>query len=193
MKTRCYVFSAFFFSILSLALLLSSCKKSSGGNDGSTNNSGFYLSASVNGKTWNANVANDNMQSPVLAAQTGSGASTLFLVLGIQAQGKDSSAFAIVFPQSIALNKTLVFDASKYMIGIYAATATAGYETSASTNSDDSLTITSLDQTAKVIEGTFKGTFYLTSGSGSVKVTNGKFRTPYVLDASQLPPSNIKF
>jgi hypothetical protein len=192
MKTRCYVFPAFF-SILSLVLLLSSCKKNSGGNDGGSNNSGYYLSASVNGKSWNANVANDSLHSPVLAAQTGSGASTVFLVLGIQAQGKDSSAFAIVFPKSITLNKTLVFDASKYMAGIYAATATSGYQTSTNTNSDDSLTITSLDATARVIEGTFKGTFYLTSGSGSVKVTDGKFRTPYVLDASQLPRSNIKF
>lgn len=169
--------------------VLSGCKKSS---DGGGSNSQYYLTATVSGKAWSANVANNSMNTPVLAAVTGSGSSTVILVLGIQAVGKDSSAFAIAFPPTITLNKTVAFDASKYMAAIYAASSTASYATSKTPNSDDSLTITNYDQTAKVVEGTFKGTFYLQSGSGSIKITDGKFKTPYVLDASQLPPSNIK-
>ncbi|MBS1664553.1 MAG: hypothetical protein JST68_26135 [Bacteroidetes bacterium] len=188
------------FSSLALAatlLVLSpACKKNSGNDGGGgTTSSEYYLSATVNGKAWNANTSNNSMHTPVLAAQTGSGSSTVLLVLGIQAAGKDSSAFAIVFPKSITLNKTYVFNPSQYMAGIYAPSAVLSYATSSNTNSDDSLTITSFDQSAKIIEGKFKGTFYLQSGTGatSVKITDGKFRTPYVLDASQLPPSNIKY
>jgi hypothetical protein len=169
--------------------LLPACKKDSGGG-GSASNSAYYLTATVNGVAWKANLANDT--TPVLAALSGSGSSTLVLVLGIQAQGKDSSAFAIVFPSNITLNKTTVFNSANYSVAVYAPSATADYETVSGVKSDDSLTVTSYDQSTRIIEGTFSGTFYLSTGSGSVKVTNGKFRTPYVLDASQLPPSNVK-
>ncbi len=178
--------------LLSFSALLPSCKKSSGGSDNGSS-SPYYLSATINGKAWNANVANDSLHSPVLAVLTGSGSSTIALAIGIQASGKDSSALAIVFPKNITLNKTLVFNASNYMAAVYVANPTNTYETSKNTNSDDSLTITSFDQNAKIIEGTFKGTFYLTTGTGSVKITDGKFKTPYLTDASQLPPNNIKF
>jgi hypothetical protein len=173
---------AFFFS-------LSACKKDSGGGSSAANSS-YYLSATVNGAAWKANVANDS--TPVLAALSGTGSATLVLVLGIQAAGKDSSAFAIAFPANITLNKTIVFNTANYSVAVYAPNATADYETVSGVASDDSLTVTSFDKSTMIIEGTFSGTFYLSTGSGSVKVTNGKFRTPYVLDASQLPPSNIK-
>ena len=182
-------------SVALFSLILPACKKSSGGGDGNTTtgSSEYYLNATVNGKAWSANVSNNSLNTPVLAAQTGSGSATLMLVLGIQAVNKDSSAFAIVFPKTITLNKTVVFNPSQYMAGVYAPNATSTYATSKNTSSDDSLTVTSFDQSAKIIEGTFKGTFYLSTGTGTVKVTDGKFRTPYVLDASQLPPSNVKF
>ncbi len=185
------------YTLLTLAVLSLSfpaCKKSSGGSGsgGNNTNSEYYFTATVNGKAFNANVSNNTLNTPVLAALTGSGSATLVLVLGIQAANKDSSAFAIVFPQNITLNKTVVFNPSQYMAGVYAPNATSTYATSKNTNSDDSLTVTSFDKSAKVIEGTFKGTFYLSTGTGTVKVTDGKFRTPYVLDASQLPPSNVK-
>ena len=172
-----------------LFVLLPACKKSSGGGGGGSN-SKYYLSATVNGAAWNANVANDT--TPVLAALTGTGSSTLTLVLGIQAAGKDTSAFAIVFPADITLNKTIVFNVANYTEAVFTPDGTATYATSSGVASDDSLTITTFDKSAKIIEGTFKGTFYMTTGSGSLKITNGKFRTPYIMDASQLPPSTIK-
>lgn len=190
---------SFSFAALIAVLLMTtpSCKKSSGNDGGGTPDpSGYYLTATVNGKTWSANVgANNSQHTPVLAALSGSGSATLALVLGVQAINKDSSAFAIVFPKNITLNKTVVFNASQYMAAVYAPNAALAYATSKNLNSDDSLTITNFDQTSQVIEGKFKGTFYLQSGSGAttVKVTDGKFKTPYVLDATQLPPSNVKF
>jgi hypothetical protein len=189
MKFRSYTL----LSIALVVLLFPACKKSSGGGSDNNSNSEYYLNATVNGKAWSANVSNNSLNTPVLAAQTGSGSATLILVLGIKALNKDSSAFAIVFPKNITLNKTVVFNASQYMAGVYAPDATSTYATSKNINSDDSLTVTGFDQTAKIIEGTFKGTFYLSTGTGTVKVTDGKFRTPYVLDVSQLPPSNVKF
>ena len=128
-----------------------------------------------------------------MAALTGSGASTVVLTLGIQAENKDSSALAIVFPKNIPLNKMLVFNASDYMAAVYAPDANTSYATAPGAGSDDSLMITGFNDTTQVIEGTFKGTFYLQNGSGTVSITNGKFKTPYVLDASELPPSNVKF
>ena len=177
---------------LSLFALLPSCKKSSGGNDSGVDTSGYYLIATINGQTWAANVANNSMNTPVLAALTGSGSSTLALTIGLKAAGKDTSAIALVFPENITLNKMQVFNASKYMEAIYLSNATTEYETSTNVNSDDSLEITTFDQSAKVIAGSFKGTFYLSTGGGTVKITDGKFKTPYVNDASELPP-NVKF
>jgi hypothetical protein len=176
-------------------LTLSSCKKSSGGGvGGSTNTSGYYLSATVNGKAWNANVANDSLKSPVLAGIDYTGVSYVLIVLGEQTAGKDTSAIALVFPENITLNKTVAFNAAQSIEAVYAASATAGYNTvSPGGTTDDSLTVTTFDQTSKVIEGTFKGTFYRTTGSGTVKITDGKFRTPYLMDINSLPPSNVKF
>src|ERR1700761_8383235 len=91
------------FLIAGCVLAATACKKSGGGGDNTGNNAGYFLTATVGGKAWAANVANDTLHSPVIAAITSSGSAKLVLLLGVQAAGKDSTAIAIVFPQNIVL------------------------------------------------------------------------------------------
>jgi len=170
-----------------------SCKKDSGGS--SAVNSAYYLSASVSGKSWNANVGLDNLHDPALAALNGLNAGDIAAVIAEEAAGKDTSAIVIVFPVNIPLNQPWAFSSANLALAAYAPNASLVYQTPSGGNAGDSVTVTTFDQTNLVIEGTFKGTFYSTTGSGSVTITNGKFRVPYVIDAAQQSslPGGIKF
>src|ERR1700744_1043900 len=116
--------SCTFLSILTLITVFSACKKC-GGSGSSTNTSGYYLTATINGKSWAANIANDTLKSPVLAAPDNG----LVLLLGEQLAGKDTTAIALVFPESITLNKTVAFNASQYTEAAYASGGSSGYNT----------------------------------------------------------------
>jgi hypothetical protein len=172
---------------------LPSCKKDSGNS--SAVNSAYYLSASVSGTSWNANVGLDSLHDPAIAALNGLNTGDIAVVIAEEASGKDTSAFVIVFPVEIPLNQAWAFNTANLALAAYAPNASLVYQTPSTGNAGDSVTVTTFDQTNQVIEGTFKGTFYSTTGSGSVTITNGKFRAPYVIDAAQQSslPGNIKF
>ncbi|HTE12480.1 MAG TPA: hypothetical protein VK645_15960 [Chitinophagaceae bacterium] len=178
-------------------LLVQSCKKSSG-DDANNNTSGYYLTANVNGQAWSANVNSTLNNSPAIAAVTGSGSSTVLLLLGLKAVNKDTTALVLIFPQNVALNKTLNFDPAQYLEGAYVAEITPGsgtyygYNTTSATGGSGTITITLFDQSSKTIEGTFAGSFGSQQGRPAVKVTDGKFRCVYTTDITQLPKSNVK-
>jgi hypothetical protein len=92
------------------------------------------------------------------------------------------------------LNKQTNFAANLYTAGVYV-DGTTGYNSDPANKGSGSLTVTSFDQTAKVIEGTFSGTFGLVSGGATtVQVTNGKFKCIYTTQANANPfPPNVKF
>lgn len=183
--------------VIGSGLLLPGCKKSSDSSSNST--SGYYLSADINGQAWSANVNSSLSNSPSIAALTSSGGATYVLLLGLKAVNKDTTALVLVFPQDITLNKTFNLDPLQYMEGAYVEEITPGsgtyygYNTTPATGGSGIISITSFDQSAKTIEGTFSGTYGSQQGRTAVKVTNGKFRCVYTTDVTQLPKSGVKF
>ncbi len=185
------------FSILFVLFFFQNCKKDSGpGSD----SSGYYLTATVNGEPWSANVNSTLNNSPAIAAVTTSNGISIFILLGVKAVNKDSSAIAVLFPHRVTLDKATNFDASKYSEGAYVLQASPasstyyGYNTTPATGGSGTFTVTVLDQSAKLIEGSFSGTFGSQTGRPAVQITNGKFRCPYTTDINQLPKSGgLKF
>jgi hypothetical protein len=180
------------FSAMIIFTLLQGCKKDSGGD---TNSSGYYLTANVNGTAWSANVNSTLNNAPAVAAATSSNGISVILVLGVKAVNTDSSAIVVIFPQNITVNQQYSFDDSKFSEAAYITSASPGsttyygYNTTAATGGSGTITVTAFDQTAKIVEGNFSGTFGSQTGRAPVQVTNGKFRCPYTTDVNQLPKS----
>lgn len=188
-------------SMLLLTALMAGqgCKKSSGGDGSGTNTSGYYLTAAVGGKDWSANVNSPVLDnSPSIGVLMPYNGGALMIVLGIKAVNKDTTSLVLVFPQNVTLNKTLTLDATKNLEVAYVAETAAGsgayygYNTTPATGGSGTLTITSFDQNAKVIEGTFSGVLGSQTGRAAITLTNGKFRCIYTMDTKQLPPG-VKF
>jgi hypothetical protein len=178
--------------LLPTLLVFQSCKKSSGGGDTPANTSGYYLTATVGGKDWSANVPAPTLQnSPAIAGVTTVNGVSIMLMIGVSAANKDTTAIALVFPQNIQLNKAFTFDPTKNLEAAYTAEAAPGsstyygYNTTTTTGGSGTMTVTSFDQTAKVIEGTFSGVFgSQTAGKPAIPFTNGKFRCIYTTTGS---------
>jgi hypothetical protein len=179
-------------------IVIQSCKKSSGGGD--TNTSGYYLTASLGGQAWSANVKSPTLDnSPAIAGITTANGVNFVVLVGLTAANKDTTAIALVFPQNIQLNKPFAFDATKYLEGAYisetapGASTYYGYNTTPATGGSGTITVTTFDQTGKVIEGSFSGVFGSQTGRAAIPVTNGKFRCVYTTGTSSLPLSGLKF
>lgn len=180
-------------------LALQSCKKSSGGGD-APNTSGYYLTATVGGKDWSANVPAPALQnSPAIAAVTTVNGVNIMVMIGVKTANKDTTAIALVFPQNLQLNKAFTFDASKSLEAAYIAEISPGsgtyygYNTTPATGGSGTMTITSFDQTNKVIEGTFSGVFGSQTGRAALSFTSGKFRCIYTTGSNPLLNSGLKF
>lgn len=182
--------------ILFCTLLTQSCSKSSGGDSNASVN---YLTADVNGQSWSANVNSTLNNSPALAVVTSSNGITVLLLIGIKAVNKDTTAMAVIFPQNITVSKTYAFNAAQYLEGAYISEIAPGsatyygYNTTAATGGSGTITVTQFDQSAKIVEGTFSGTFGSQQGRPAVQITNGKFHCPYTTDVTQLPKTGLKF
>jgi hypothetical protein len=169
-------------------MIATGCSKSSG----SENNSSYYMTGTVSGKAWSANLSNNSYKSPVLAGVETTNNITIVFVLGIQVANSDTSAFAVVFPKNTSLNQTLDFDITQNTEAAYIEEASPGsstyngYNTASTSGGSGNYSVSLIDDANKVIEGTFSGTFALTTGSGSVTVTNGKFRCPYTTDVDSV-------
>ena len=180
-----------------LSIFIQSCSKSSGSSD--NNASGYYLNATVNGQAWAANVHSTLNNSTALAVVTNSGGTSVLLLLGLKAVNTDTSAVVLIFPQNITVNKAFAFNAAQYLEGAYVQEIAPGsgtyygYNTTPATGGSGSITITLFDQSAKIIEGVFNGSFGSQQGRAAVQIADGKFRCPYTTDAGQLPKSGIKF
>src|ERR1700744_813360 len=83
-------------------LAFTACKKDSGG--GSPSNSTYYLTASINGSTWNATVPVDTAKDNVVAVLTGTASTSIGVVLGAYVSGTDTSAIELAFPMNFSLN-----------------------------------------------------------------------------------------
>ena len=169
--------------VLSMAFF-QSCKKSSGSGGPPPE---FYLTATVDGTSWTANLKNGVND---VAAGTSGG---LFLVLGVQVKGKDSTAILLAFPVNPSLNTPKSFDPLQKSVAGYV-TVSGAYSADPAVNGSGSYTITYLNDSSKTVEGSFNCLAMRTKGSGvaSVNITNGKFRTRYTDHTIPQPPANLK-
>lgn len=172
-------------AILAFMLFLTqACKKSSGSDDNNNPSSEFYLSATVNNKDWTANMLS-NRSEPVAAGET----QGLILIVGGLVVNKDTSAIVIAFPDKITINQQFNFSIPGKSLAAYA-TRTETYSTTYSTGSG-SFTVSSFDQTTRVIEGNFSCTAFTEDGSHKLTISNGKFRAKVEAEAPK-PPSGVK-
>lgn len=157
------------------SLIILSCKKGKDTPENSTSNSSYYCTANINGTAWKAD--------RVLAGDT----SNIMIALGIKIANSDTSIFTIVFPDNIAVNQLTTFDQSQYSLLIFAMQSSIGgatniYSMDPSAGGSGDFTITKLDVSAKVVEGTFTGEAVNTKNNNDkLTITNGKFSMPYIV------------
>jgi hypothetical protein len=176
--------------------LLQSCKKSSGGSTAPA--TGYYFTATINGKSFTANFVSPNDGGPGIASTTTSNGVTFVVGFGIQiANTNDSSIMVIVFPITTPLNTPTDLSPGINTGAAYSVEASPGsstynsYGTNPAYGGSGTFTVTEFDQTNKVVAGTFNGTFG-SSANTTVTVTNGKFRCNLISSTSTFPP-NVKF
>ena len=126
---------------------------------------------------------------------TVNGANYIYILSFYAQNGDTSQSLGLLFPTSVALNTPIAFDSANNKSIAYAVEDPLGsmqydgWNAAAPTGGSGTFTITKFDQTNRIIEGTFSATMGSANGSKApIKVTNGKFSTPYVLEESQLPP-----
>jgi hypothetical protein len=187
--------------VLFSAAVLQGCSKGSSGSNNSADTSSYYLSATLGGKAWNSNVYFDTYKSNVIGGITTVNGIPYVEVIGLYASNGDTSqALTIVFPQDIPLNTPITLDSVQYKDVVYVSEDPLrsgkfdAYNTATPTGGSGTMTITTFDQTNQILAGAFSGVFGSdTNTKPGINFTNGKFRCPYILEASQLPPAALKY
>ena len=187
------------FALCALACL-NSCSKSSGGGGASNPSSPYYFSADLGGTAWSANVYFSEYKTyPIGVVEDVNGTDYMYILAFRAQNGDTSTAFTIVFPANVPLNSPITLDSVAGKDVVYVSEDPLGsgkfdgYNTATPTGGSGTVTLTRMDETNLIVEGTFTCTMgSVNAGKPAIAVTNGKFSAPYVLDDSQLPPG-VKF
>jgi hypothetical protein len=151
--------------LLLSVVLLAGCSKKSPEPE-------FYVTATVDGNLWIANVAN-SQNTPVAAIIS----QNMVVVIGSKDADNAITSLGVVFPKSIALNQAIAFNPAKNLALAYSISPTEGYSADPAKGGSGTLTITRFDETAGVVEGTFSGEAIFNKNSSRVSITNGRFRS----------------
>ncbi len=151
--------------LLSLVLLTACSKKSSPEPE-------YYMTATVDGKSWVANAAN-SQNTPVAAAIS----QGLVAVIALQDANSALTALALVFPPSVALNQAVAINPAKNTALAYAISSTEGYSADPAKGGSGTLTVTRYDDKAGIVEGTFSGEAINSQNGSRISITNGRFRS----------------
>ena len=187
------------FAFCALACL-NSCSKSSGGGGTSNPSSPYYFSADLGGTAWSANVYFSQYKTyPIGVVEDVNGTDYMYILAFRAQNGDTSTAFTIVFPANVPLNTPITLDSVAGKDVVYVSEDPLGsakfdgYNTATPTGGSGTVTVTKMDLTNLIVEGTFACTMgSATRSKPAIVVTNGKFSAPFVLDNSQLPPG-VKF
>jgi hypothetical protein len=173
--------------LATVLLLTASCKKSGGSNGSASNtqlDTAYYMTATVNGQKWTANV---NLLNG--AAAYAGGASTYILLVGVQAVGKDSTAIEMSFNKAANPGVTSNFNPQYYNNIVYG-NASIAYESDPADGASGSFVITQIDAGKGVMAGTFTCTLANTTNAGQkITVTDGKFKCLYQENALITSPN----
>lgn len=151
--------------LLLVLLLITGCSKT-------TPEPEFYMTATIDGKSWSANVANS--QKTNVAAVVNQG---LVAVVAGQVIDNTTTSVGVVFPKTITLNQPIAIVPAKNIALAYSISQTDGYSADPNLGGSGTLTITRFDETAGVVEGTFSGDAVFNKNSTRVAIANGRFRS----------------
>jgi hypothetical protein len=165
MKTPVLVAKVALFALLVLALTgLQGCK-----NQDVTPE--FYLSATIDGKAWRANV-NNSQNTTVGAGKM----NNLVAVIGQQKTDK-TATLVIIFPQNVAQNQAVNFNQSQPSTLAYTPDDVAAYSMEPSRGGSGTFTVTRFDEADQVVEGTFSGEAININTGAKLKIADGRFRS----------------
>lgn len=151
--------------LLFALLLLTGCSKTSPEPE-------FYMSATIDGNNWSANVANSENTNVAAIVSQG-----LVAVVAGQTVDNNTTSVGVVFPKTIALNQPVAIVPAKNIALAYSISQTDGYSADPARGGSGTLTITRFDETAGVVEGTFAGNAVFNKNSTRVSIANGRFRS----------------
>jgi hypothetical protein len=165
---------------LLVSIAMQSCKKDKDASD-NTNNSKYYLTATVNGVNWKSDTAIAGYYQNEM------------MIIAIKVVNSDTSGFVFDFPDMIDINQPTAFDQNQDKVLVYAfqpnPTSTTIYEADPSVAGSGTFTVTKFDKNAKMIEGTFSGIgVNLKNSNDQITIIDGKFSLVYIIGK----PSDIK-
>jgi len=132
----------------------------------------FFLSATIDGKSWTANEPNSqNTNAAAVISQN------LVVVVASQNVDKTVTSVGLVFPKAITLNQAIAIDPAKNIALAYSLTQTEGYSADPAKGGKGTLTITRFDEANSLVEGTFSGEAIHNKNGSRVTITNGRFRS----------------
>jgi len=144
----------------------------------------FYVSATIAGNAWSANVANSqNTNAAAIINQS------LVVVVGSQDVSGTVTSVGVIFPKSVAINQAVAINPARNIAAAYSITQTEGYSIDPAKGGSGTLTVTRFDETAGVVEGTFSGDAVHNQNGSRVSITNGRFRSAiYTVNVTTPPP-----
>ncbi|RCR66536.1 hypothetical protein [Larkinella punicea] len=164
MKTSAFTVKTGFVLLFAITLTgLQSCKEKEVAPE-------FYLSATIDGKAWQANVTNS--QNTIVGAAK---VNNQVAVIGQQKTDK-TATLVIMFPKNVTLNQSMNFTESQLSTLAYTPDDVAAYSTEPNRGGSGTYTVTRFDEENKIVEGTFSGEAINISNGVKLKITNGRFR-----------------
>lgn len=181
MKTSAFATRNRIFLLLVIALTsLQGCKEKEVAPE-------FYLSATIGGKAWRANV-NNNQNTTVGAGKV----NNLVMIIGQQKTDK-TATLVVVFPKNVALNQTLKFTESQPSTLAYTPDDIEPYSMEPSRGGSGTYTVTRFDEENQIVEGTFSGEAINTKNGTKLTITDGRFRSKlFAVPPTTTPAPNTK-
>ncbi|GAB3939150.1 hypothetical protein [Larkinella terrae] len=147
----------------------------------------FYLSATIGGKAWRANV-NNSQNITVGAAKV----NNYVVVIGQQKTDK-TATLVVIFPKNVALNQSVKFTESQPSTLAYSPDDLEAYSMEPSRGGSGTYTVTRFDEENQMVEGTFSGDAINIKTGAKLKITDGRFRSQlFDVPPTTTPAPNTK-
>jgi hypothetical protein len=186
------------------ALILQGCSKSSGSSKSTSTNpsSPYTLSATLGGKTWNANVYFKTYNSYVIGGVDYVNGQNYMVMIGLYAANGDTSqALTLVFPMNFGLTADITLDSAETKDIVYVTEDPLGsgkfdgYNSAQPTGGSGTIIVSNFDDVNQTLTGTFNCILGSDEGkkTGPLTFSAGAYNSPYVLQFNDLPSSALKF
>ncbi|MCF0069182.1 hypothetical protein LZD49_01780 [Dyadobacter sp. CY261] len=130
------------------------------------------LTARVAGKTWTANISNN--QNTTVGAAIVQG---MVAVVALQDADNAKTAFGIQFPENIKVGEEVEIDRAEGIVIAYAISNSEGYVIDPAKGGSGRLKVMLFDRENKIVEGSFTGEGVHNQNGSKVGISNGYFRS----------------